>query len=273
MKIQNMSTMSSMITSLVLIFSFQVLAGEVEIQGWDKAKFGMSPEQLRNVYAEEEEYFKPDAFWEEKEEDKFSHIPYTLFTSRLEMLGYWGGITFLFVNDKLFKIIMTGGEERITFGLDGLLPWWEAGKLRGIMTSEERKKKMMETLEKIKLRREEGKITPGDWETSLIERRIIDVMKEEEPIEFLIEFLTNKYGEPSIVEQNVGTIHKWNDKKDNILLLREYVPLSVDSTPGIRVYLFIMTYTSEELINLWTAKVDEWEKERKRIIQKNIEIF
>ena len=146
-------------------------------------------------------------------------------------------------------------------------------KSRGIMTSEERKKKMMETLEKIKLRREEGKITFEDWEPSFIERRIIDVMKEEEPIEFLIEFLTNKYGEPSIVEQGVGTIHKWNDKKGNILLLREYIPLSADSHLGIRVYRFVITYTSQELMNLWTAKVDEWEKERKRIIQKGIEVF
>jgi len=273
MKIQNMSTMSSIITSLVLIFSFQVLAGEIEIQGWDKAKFGMSPEELRDAYAEEENYFKPDAFWEEKEEDKFSHIPYTLFTSRLETLGYGGGITFLFVNDKLFEIIMTGGKKKIGFVPGELLHRWEAGKSRGIMTSEERKKKMMETLEKIKLRREEGKITFGDWETSFIERRIIDVMKEEEPIEFLIEFLTNKYGEPSIVEQDVGTIHKWNDKKGNILLLREYISLSADLPSGIRVYLFVITYTSEELMNLWTAKVDEWEKERKRIIQKGIEVF
>ncbi len=273
MKIQDMSTMSLIITSLVLIFSFQVLAEEIEIQGWDKAKFGMSPEELMDAYAEEEEYFKPDAFWQEKQEDKFSHIPYTLFTSRLEMLGYWGGISFLFVNDKLFEIIMAGGEEKTGFVPGELLHRWEAGKLRGIMTSEERKKKMMETLEKIKLRREEGKITPGDWEASLIERRIIDVMKEEEPIEFLIEFLTNKYGEPSIVEQNVGTIHKWNDKKGNVLLLREYIPLSADFHLGIQVYIFIITYTSEELMNLWTAKVDEWEKERKRIIQKNIEVF
>ena len=273
MKIQNMLTMSSIITSLVLIFSFQVLAGEIEIQGWDKARLGMSPEELRKVYVEEEEYFKPDAFWEEKEEDKFSHIPYTLFTSRLITLGYSGGITFLFVNDKLFKIIMTGGDERIIFGVDGLLPWWEAGKLRGIMTSEERKKKMVETLEEIKLRKEEGKITFEDWETPLIESKIIDVIKGDEPIEYLIEFLTNEYGEPSIVEQNVGTIHKWSDKKGNVLLLREYIPLSADFHLGIQTYIFVITYTSEELTKLWTAKVDEWEKERKRIIQKDIEVF
>lgn len=264
--------MTFIVMALTLSFASQVLA-QAPIEGWDKAKFGMSPEELRNVYAEEEEYVKPDAFWEQKEEDKFSHIPYTLLTSQLMTLGYSGGITFLFVNDKLFEIIIAGGEEKTGFVPGELLHWWEVGKSRGIMTPEERKKKMMETLEKIKLRREEGKITFGDWQTSYIEREIMDVMKGEEPNEFLIEFLTNKYGEPSIVEQNVGTIHKWNDKKDNILLLREYVPLSVDSTPGIRVYFFIITYTSEELINLWTAKVDEWEKERKRIIQKNIEVF
>ncbi|GAI05923.1 unnamed protein product [marine sediment metagenome] len=90
-KIQKL-TMFSIITGLVLIFSFQVLAGEEEIQGWDKAKFGMSPEELVSAYAEEKEYFKPGAFWEEEREDKFSHVPYTLFTSKLIMLGKKGSL-------------------------------------------------------------------------------------------------------------------------------------------------------------------------------------
>lgn len=266
--------MTFIVMALTLSFAPRVLAQSL-IEGWDKAKFGMSPEELRNVYAEGEEYFKPDAFWEEKKEDKFSHIPYTLFTSRLMTLGYSGGITFLFVNNKLFKIIMTGGEERMPFGFDfdGLLPWWEAGKSRGIMTSEERKKKMVKTLEEVKLRREEGRIALRDFDTTIIERIIIDVMKGEEPTELLIEFLTNKYGEPSIVEQNVGTIHKWNDNKNNLLLLREYIPLSANLSVGIKIYLFIITYTSRELMNLWTAKIEEWERERKRITEKDIEVF
>jgi len=256
MRLQSKFAITSIITVLVTIFSLQGLAEEVEIQGWDKARLGMSPEELKGVYAEEEEYFKPDAFWEEKEEDKFSHIPYTLFTSRLKILEYGGGITFLFVNEKLFKIIMTGGEEKIVFGLDGLLPLWEAGKLRGIMTPEERKRKMMEAREQLKLMKKERQFAYS-FELNLPS-----------------ELLTNKYGEPSIIECYGGAIHRWDDEKGNILLLRDYVPLSANEpeSPSLN-YFFIMTYTSRELMNLWTAKIEEWEKEHKRITEKGIEVF
>lgn len=109
MRLQSKFAIASIITALVTIFSLQGLAEEVEIQGWDKARLGMSPEELKRVYVEEEEYFKPDAFWQEKKEDKFSHVPYTLFTSELRVLEERGMVILFFVNGRLFEIIVTTG--------------------------------------------------------------------------------------------------------------------------------------------------------------------
>jgi len=291
MKIQNMLTMSSIITSLVLIFSFQVLAGEVEIQGWDKAKFGMSPEEVRSAYAEEEEYFKPGAFWEEQREDKLSHFPYTLFTSRVTVLERGGTVILFFVNDRLFEIIVAAGHVgKVTDFVPGeFIRRWEEGKPKGIMTLEERKRKMMEALEQLKLMKEErqkeatkDEISGTDirsfgrrltysfgFDIKWKEERIRDGMKENKPLELL----TNKHEEASIIEWGDGAIHRWDDEKGNILLLRDYVPLSADAPDYLHYYSFIITYTSRELMNLWIAKIEEWEKEHKRITEKGIEVF
>lgn len=270
-KIQNMLTMSSIITGLVLIFSFQVLAGEEEIQGWDKAKFGMSPEELISAYAEEEEYFKPGAFWEEEREDKFSHVPHTLFTSKLIMLGKKGRVIFFFVNDKLFEVIIAAGSTRgkeIEFSPGQFVVKWMARASKGVMSREERKRKMMEALEEIKLMREKGEIDVFNWEVSSIKSRIIEGMKEDIPMELL----ADRYGEPSIVAWENGAIHRWDDEKGNVLILQDFFPVSVRGY-GALFYLFIITYTNKELTKLWIAKIEEWEKERKRITEKGIEVF
>ena len=109
MKIQNKLAIPSIDAILTLIFSLQALAKKAEITGWDKAKFGMSPEELKKAYREEEEYFKPDIFWKEKREDKFSHTPYILSTSRFIIFREEGRVIFYFANNKLFEITITDG--------------------------------------------------------------------------------------------------------------------------------------------------------------------
>jgi len=72
------------------------------VEGWDKAKFRMSPEELRSAYAEEERS-NLDTFWEE-EEDISSDTPYTLSTSELTVFGHKRKASFYFVDNKLFTI-------------------------------------------------------------------------------------------------------------------------------------------------------------------------
>ncbi len=289
-KIQNMLTMSSVITGLVLIFSFQVLAEEIEIQGWDKAKFGMSPKELRNAYVEEEEYFKPGAFWEEEREDKFSHVPYTLFTSKLTMLGKKGRVIFFFVNNKLFEVIIATGStpgKEIEFSPGQFIVKWMARESKGVMSREERKRKMMEALEQLKLMKEKrqkeaakDEISRTDLTSSIMqaahslgldlerkEEGIIAGMKEDIPMELL----ADRYGEPSIVAWENGAIHRWDDEKGNVLILQDLFPVSVRGSSAF--YSFIITYSNKELMKLWIAKIEEWEKERKRITEKGIEVF
>jgi len=265
---------------LALFLASQVLA-EVPIEGWDKAQFGMSPEEVRSAYAEEEEFFRPDAFWEEQREDKFSHFPYVLSTSRMELLGQTGTVILFFVNDKLFEIILVAGNVReVTDFVPGvLIDGWEEGKSKGIITLEERKRKMTDALDQLKLMEEEGSKKPremtgvwaydGGFEFKLRADRIRWGMKENK----LLELLTSKYGEPSIIEWSGGAIHRWDDGKDNILLLRDYVPLSADVSYFLTTYSCVITYTSGELLQLWGKRIDAWEKEWKRIIEKGAEVF
>lgn len=48
---------------VLALLTSQALA-QAPIDGWDKAKFGMSPEELREAYGEEEEYYK-DTYYQE----------------------------------------------------------------------------------------------------------------------------------------------------------------------------------------------------------------
>ena len=49
--------------ALTLSFASQVLA-QAPIEGWDKAKFGMSPGELREAYKEEEKYYEDEIYEE-----------------------------------------------------------------------------------------------------------------------------------------------------------------------------------------------------------------
>ncbi|TET62228.1 hypothetical protein E3J48_04525 [Candidatus Aerophobetes bacterium] len=274
---------------LALFLASQVLA-EVPIEGWDKAKFGMSPEEVRSAYAEEEEFFRPDAFWEEQREDKFSHFPYALSTSRMKLLGQKGTVILFFVNDKLFEIILVAGHvKEVTDFMPGVLVGgWQEGKSKGIMTLEERKRKMTEALEQLKLMKEERSKKPWKpdgsggvremaaqmtydlgFDLKQTEERIRNGMKENRPLEVLID----KYGEPSIVEWGDGAIHRWDDEKGNILLLRDYVPLSAHTSDYLRFYSFIITYTCGELLELWARRADALENKWRRVTEKGAEAF
>ena len=55
--------------------------------------------------------------------------------------------------------------------------------------------------------------------------------------------------------------------------MKDYFPLSADVPTGLTYHSFIIAYTNGELMKLWTAKIDEWKKERKRITEKGIEVF
>ena len=62
--------------SLGLFLASQVLA-QAPIKGWDKAKFGMSPTELREAYKEEEEYFNQlvaEGYFDEEEKKLWDGI-------------------------------------------------------------------------------------------------------------------------------------------------------------------------------------------------------
>lgn len=138
---------------LALFLASQVLA-QSPIEGWDKAKFGMSPEDLRNAYAEEErfyleeEYYRMkdywkggwwielkepeeylgtekdkeledirmrDPFWEKQKENEFTYTPYTLHTRKLKVLGGEAEVWFYFVDNKLFRIKIKTTERESYF--------------------------------------------------------------------------------------------------------------------------------------------------------------
>lgn len=97
--------MTLVVMALTLSFASQVLA-QVPIEGWDKAKFGMSSEEIKSAYAEEA-YFGPDTFWEERQEDIVSGYPYTLSTFELIAFGDKRRASFYFVDNRLFGIELT----------------------------------------------------------------------------------------------------------------------------------------------------------------------
>jgi len=104
MRKRNLS-MTLVVMALTLSFASQVLA-QAPIEGWDKAKFGMSPEEIKSAYAEEA-YFGPDTFWEERQEDIVSGYPYILSTSELIAFGDKRRASFYFVDNRLFGIELT----------------------------------------------------------------------------------------------------------------------------------------------------------------------
>ena len=81
-----------MVMALVLFSVSQALA-QAPIEGWDKAKFGMSPRDIENAFGEEM------SGWNSQDETYFAtSLPVRLFK------GFISGASFCFVDNKLFEI-------------------------------------------------------------------------------------------------------------------------------------------------------------------------
>lgn len=108
------------------LFSVSQALGQAPIEGWDKAKFGMSPEEVRSAYQEEEIYIP--GFWvtgEQRERwrpqspNDADHpsrpsYPQILIIENIEVLGENPHlIWFFFVLNRLFKVEFrfTGASE------------------------------------------------------------------------------------------------------------------------------------------------------------------
>jgi len=95
--------------SMALFLVSQVFAQLASIEGWDKAKFGMSVEELKKSYKKEAELFETREereFWEETTPPESKLIGCTrLTTSGLETsLGMRSDIDFWFIDNKLWDI-------------------------------------------------------------------------------------------------------------------------------------------------------------------------
>jgi len=80
--------------SMVLFLASQVLAQSASIEGWDKAKLGMSVEELKESYRKEAEFFEMQEggeFWKET-------------TPPESKLGMRSDIDFWFIDNKLWNI-------------------------------------------------------------------------------------------------------------------------------------------------------------------------
>lgn len=267
------------LTKIVLGFFFasQVLAHE-PIEGWDKAKFGMSPEDLRNAYAEEErlyleeEYYKrkdyskehrepeeylgrekdteleeitmENPFWEKERENEFSYTPYILHTRELKVLGQRAEVWFYFVDNKLFgiRVEMTEFED---YPLSRTIT-----RLSGKSLSKEEEEK-----EKIEIRRKK--------------RKLMEKMREK--YKTLMSFLNDKYGNPSIVDTDTDREdYRWLDTKSNTPILN--CSLEVGEDRWNIEAKFNVIYASAKSEKVWLSKVNEWKKERKEIEERIREI-
>ena len=95
--------------SMVLFLASRVFAQSATIEGWDKAKFGMSIEELKESYRKEAEIFKMQEgreFWEETTPPESKLLGCTrLSTSGLRTsLGARSDIDFWFIDNKLWHI-------------------------------------------------------------------------------------------------------------------------------------------------------------------------
>jgi len=92
--------------SMALFLTSQVFAQPAPIEGWDKAKLGMSVEELKESYREEAKFFEMwegKDFWEENTPPENKVMGGTrLSTSGLEIpLGMRSDIDFWFIDNKL----------------------------------------------------------------------------------------------------------------------------------------------------------------------------
>jgi len=92
------------VIALTLFFASQVLA-QAPIEGWDKAKFGMSPEEVRTAYSEE--------LIEEGDKEFYKNKAYRLLSLQPRFLkGFFGLVYLYFVDNKLFEISLWFLKDR-----------------------------------------------------------------------------------------------------------------------------------------------------------------
>jgi len=231
--------------SLVLFFAFKVLAQTSAIEGWDKAKFGMTPEEVREAYSAEEKYFEEkykidslfwfvqeegESLWFVVEEGKFSPwFPYTLTTPFLKVLGREAGINFRFVENELFRIEIMGAVAAPS----------------------------------------------KDWGRESISKRISEAGELQSNLWRLRRHLFNKYGEPFEIEKTERkVILTWKDDEGDSLILGisyddkfEWQGMYYDF-PG-----YYIIYSDKELTELWKKKVAKWKEGKGKLEEKGVGSF
>lgn len=261
--------------TLVLFFASQALA-QMPITGWDKAKFGMSPGELREAYGEEEKYYEDEFYqeldfiknyytsdpekmeselkWKESNKEEFWYerkecwseekdgifYPYQLSNTWLRVFGnYPDFIHFKFIDNQLFNI-------SISVRTDSL------------------------------------------W--SLSEEEVHEfILKRTEKLTELKNTLIEKYGDcfekiEEGAEQTRTETLKWVDKNGNILEVKNYYHYFWETSKGWTVcegeVWYMINYFDKNLTELWEEKQDQWRKkvdERRergeKLREKGIESF
>ncbi len=215
--------------AFTLFITSQALA-QAPIEGWDKAKFGMSPKELKEAYKEEEQYFP--RFWVEVDKDDisgFNPSPYILTTLMLTVLGKRLFVDYKFVDDKLFEIEIS------------LLAWGPV--LIGIEFEEQETSSSDKILKKaINFEMEAKKI-----EDHVLRKYGNDFEKRELPFE---EKEAPGKSRRSKIENLI-----WKDTKDNSIVFKKTYRYAFYK--GIDYYLLeycTITYFDGELRKLWEEK-------------------
>lgn len=100
---------------LCLAFAFQAMAQKAEIQGWDKFKWAMSPEQAKQVYFDYEN-ITGEKMWEE--EIRIERFCVLKTNSFYILENYFSPeITLYFFDNKLFEIVI---RQKISHEATGL---------------------------------------------------------------------------------------------------------------------------------------------------------
>lgn len=248
------------------------------ITGWDKAKFGMSPGELREAYEEEEKYYEDELcqeldfiknyygsdpekmeselkreesskeeFWYErkecwsKEEDGI-YYPYRLSNTWLRVFGYYPDfIHFKFVDNQLYNISI---------------------------------------------------LVKTDFLWSITKEKVHEfILKQAEKLTELKNTLIEKYGDyfkktEEGTEQTKGRVETliWVDENGNILEVRNQFWWDCSKSNGFKVYEgeshYLINYFDKNLTELveekqdqWRKKVDEWRERGEKLREKGIESF
>jgi len=284
---------------LALSLASEALA-QTPIEGWDEAKFGMTPEELRKAYREEEEYYQDvyvhyqqkkleklpwgqrqlvkiipgsnEGFWNEKKEywsrkNGGLGYPHTLSNSWLRILEddatVWP-VVFTFVDNKLFNVRIRLGGGRI-----------EVSSWEGVYKGEvEARRELNLKLSKLK------KALTNKYGDPLKKKEI----EEESEKEVLSPPALFK-GSPRASEPIPMVIRResltWVDAKGNMLKLESYFEEFRYEERSYNLFSHCeINYFDKELTELWEKKQDQWrkevaqwEKKGKKLREKGVESF